>query len=78
MDFKLKYKFIGFEYLTENYTAEYIYTEFLQILTNYKFLNIISFLNTSILLIIIDNIFNNNKFLKILRIKNDIINDIRL
>ena len=28
-DFKLKYKLIGFEYLTESNTAEYIYTEFL-------------------------------------------------
>ncbi len=28
-DFKLKYKLIGFEYLTESHTAEYIYTEFL-------------------------------------------------
>jgi len=48
-DFKLKYKLIGFKYLTESHTAEYIYTEFLQILTNYKFLNIISPSNTSIL-----------------------------
>jgi hypothetical protein len=76
-DFKLKYKLIGFEYLTESHTAEYIYVEFLRILTNYKFLNIISTSNTSILSITRDNASNNNKFISTLQAKNDTINDIR-
>ena len=73
-DFKLKYKLIGFEHLTESHTAEYIYNEFLQILKSYKFLNITS---NNILSITRDNASNNNKFLSILRKKNNSINDIR-
>jgi hypothetical protein len=58
IDFKLNYKLIGFDELTDAHSGKYIYNEFINILTDYPSLPI-----NNIFSITRDNASNNNTFL---------------
>jgi hypothetical protein len=69
IDFKLQYKLIGFNELTESHTGLYIFEEFTKLLNEYNIKNILTITR--------DNASNNDKFIDLFKAKNKTLYDIR-